>query len=83
MSPRSGHILRKLGIRTPEGWLPQQKSSLLAFAHMDAGDRRLLISADDYSNDIKVYDWSSQGHTPDFSEGVMVHTLRGHDSYYQ
>jgi WD40 repeat protein len=79
LDARSGQICRKIGIRAPEGWLPHRRSSVLAFAHMDAGDQRLLISADSYSDDIKVYDWPSRDHAPDFSEGVLVHTLRGHD----
>ena len=79
LDARSGQIIRKIGIRTTEKWCLHRRSSVLAFAHMEAGDQRLLISVDNYSNHIKVYDWSARDHVPDFSEGVMVHTLRDHD----
>ena len=68
-------------IKTPEGWphgLPHWRRSVLAFAHMNAGDRRLIVAADGCSNDIQVYDWLPRDQAPDFSEGLLVNTLRGH-----
>ena len=82
LDARSGQICRRMGIKTPEEWLPhglpRGRRPVLAFAHMNAGDRRLIVAADGHSEDIQVYDWLPRDQAPDFSEGLLVNTLRGH-----
>ena len=80
LDARSGKICRKIGSsnRVPESHFRDQ-NSVLAFANVDAGDNRLLLSAGNYSNDIQVYDWPVRVQTPEFSEGELVCTLRGHE----
>ena len=79
MDARSGKICRKISNRAPDECHLRGRNSVLAFASMDAGDNRLLISANCYSNNIRIYDWTTRVQTPDFSEGELVNTLRDHD----